>query len=368
MKKSIFLIILLAMLWVGSAQAQAVSFEVRNERVVGSNYEFDVYMAADQLGTFHSRGQVYVNYNPAAFGSQLVSSGNVTVTQLSLLKENIGGTGKYATINATDNAPGVVAFTWQNNFVNQAPSATFHTEVLMVMTPLYHVSMKLIDPAAATKVSLNSKLMKGQQFYLISANGEEKAYREGAAAPFAFLTISADKANDHDVLLNWSTTNEGGTDFFVIEKQKENGSFAELTKTGAKNTSGTNTYEYLDQSGMANTVTYRVQQVGFDGAVVFSDVVEVKFGDLVENDKFVVYPSPASDFTYLKAKGQMNADHNFYVSDINGKVVFEGLLEKGAANGEVKINLTGYAEGTYIVKTTSPDGKSYLNKLVKVNQ
>lgn len=48
---------------IGNAFAQSLSFEVRNETKNGNTYSFDLFIKADQAGTYHSRGQVYLNYN-----------------------------------------------------------------------------------------------------------------------------------------------------------------------------------------------------------------------------------------------------------------------------------------------------------------
>ena len=208
-------------------------------------------------------------------------------------------------------------------------------------------------------------MIGGQKFYLLSTKGKEKAYREGKAAPFEFLTFSAEKANEHDVQLSWSTQHEGNSDYFVIEKKKETGSFEVLAKSPARNETGPSYYEYLDRSGMANVVTYRVKQVGREGGILYSETVTVHFEGLVKNDRFVVFPSPATDFAYLKALSGVDEDFQYFVSDMQGRVLLQGNLPE---SGKVKLLLQNLAEGTYIVKTVSPSGKAYLNKLVKVTR
>jgi hypothetical protein len=349
-----------------SSFAQTVTFELRNESKTGNTYEFDVYMKADQNGTYHSRGQVYINYNDQAFGEAVASQGNVQVTPLSLLSETSALGSKYQTVNVADNGANL-AITWQSNFLGVAPSGNVHTAVPTNLTPLYHVSIKMQDASQPAQLSFNTPLMNGQQFMLIGSN-KELAYGQAVSAPVRFLGFSATRANVHDVRLNWSTTNEFNSDHFVIEKKLNDGRFEKLTQVDAQGlTQGTNEYTYLDQTGMGNENFYRIKQVDFDGTFQYSDEAMVEIsGNL--NDRFTAFPSPASSVVTLKANGNLDADYNFTVSDVSGKEVFNGVLVQNASNGEFTMDVSKFAAGTYYIKTVSPSGKSYLNKFVKVNK
>jgi hypothetical protein len=368
MKKQFILLLLLTALVYGTTLGQAkVDFDIRNEQVVGNNYEFDVYMAANQAGTFHTRGMVYFTYNTAAFGTKAIQNGNLTVAQSQLLNDQASGFAKYRTLNPADNSDNIAAITWENSNLLAAGLNTNQalTELSTVMTPLYHVSMRMVNTTAPANITLHNNLMQGQQFYSVAAG--EVAYDEGQLAlPVEFLGISAERANAHDVMVKWNTANEINNDFFVVEKKRnENGQFQEIARVNATATpQEVNNYDYLDQSGMSNVNYYRIKQVDLDGAVHFSEIVEITMEELAENDKFVVYPSPAKDMTTLRSVVDLEVDLTFEVSDVNGKVLISGSLPK--ASGKVTIPLTGFAAGTYHV-TTFANGRSYLNRLVKTN-
>lgn len=368
MKKHIILLLLTSALVYGTAFGQTkVDFEIRNAQVVGSNYEFDVYMAADQAGTFHTRGMVYISYNTAAFGTKVNQNGTFTFTESQLLNGQAAGFPKYRTLSPADNADNIVALTWENANLTAAGLTANQAlnELNTLMTPLYHVSMQMANPNAAPAVTLHDNLMQGQQFYFTSNN--EVAYLEGQVnLPVEYISFTGERHNVHDVNLNWETANEVNNDFFVIEKKRgQNGSFEEIARINSQgNGTDANSYNYLDQTGMANVNFYRLKQVDLDGTANFSQIVEVTMDDLVENDKFYVYPVVAQDRTTLISKVELTDDLRYEITDVDGRTVVEGVLP---TSGRADIALTGFAAGTYYVATTGLNGKRYLNRIVKTN-
>lgn len=357
---------MLMLLFCGTAFAQTVTFEIRNEQKVGNKYAFDVFMKADQNGTYHSRGQIYISYNQDAFGDAVATNGNVTVTASSLLTETSALGAKYQTVNVADNGVNL-ALTWQSNFLGIAPTGSAHTSVPTTQTGLYHVEIDMTDATQPAKLDFNTRLMKGQQFMLIGSN-HEMPYGQSVSLPVRFVDFTATQANVHDVQLIWKTTNEFNSDHFVIEKKKNNGTFVELTVVDAQGlTQGVNEYAYLDQSGMGNENFYRIKQIDVDGSFQYTNVVMVGI-DLRDNDRFVAFPSPATTEVTLKATTtQLDADYNFTVSDVNGKTVYTGVLTQ---NGDsfFTIDVSSFAAGTYNITTVSPEGNAYINRFIKVTK
>ena len=117
---------------------------------------------------------------------------------------------------------------------------------------------------------------------------------------------------------------------------------------------------------MGGVNAYRLRQVDFDGTISFSDVIEVFF-DSNDQNEFTVYPSPASEFTFVKANTKLDQDYRIYLSDLSGRVLSTSSLSKDAPNGEVKIDLTDYTEGLYFVRVVSPLGKTFTDRFIKVN-
>ncbi|MBK6948711.1 MAG: hypothetical protein IPH16_12245 [Haliscomenobacter sp.] len=125
-------------------------------------------MHASAAGSYHIRGQVYLNYNTAAFGSSIASG--VTVTRLNLLNEQFTGADKYNILNIVDNTSSRLAITWEGAFLAFAPNAVFHTEVPTSPTDLMRIRIPIVNSAALAGISFQETLMNGQQFKIIGVN------------------------------------------------------------------------------------------------------------------------------------------------------------------------------------------------------
>lgn len=346
-----------------------IYFTIQNEVVNGSFYEFDVYMYADQTGTFHSRGQVYVYYNPDAFGSSVVSNGNATYSHLSLLNgngivppSNVVVGPKYTTLTFVDNGPRV-ALTWRTNFRAANPSTSAHNEVPTTPTPLYHVRLAIQDGTKPANLALDFGLMVNQQFYLVAPNSETP-YTDGVL-PVELTNFTGKKLNDQQVNLNWSTASETNNDHFVIEKKiGEEGTYEEIgTVNGAGTTSVPTHYQYLDRSPMGQDNYYRLRQVNLNGGIAYSDEIKISF-DLSSLPVVTAFPNPVTSSTTLRVNGSLEGTYAYQVNDLSGKMLKRGTISP-EDRGEVTLDLTDLAEGIYILRWADPNGKVYVDRLAK---
>ncbi len=381
MKKNAFLFLLLAFAYTGVLFGQpSVMFEIRNERTVthptlGSADAFDLYMSASFSGTYHSRGQIYFNYNMNRFGRAVHAAGRVELEHGDLLSGELiflgDTTPKYNTINVIDNSQSKVVFTWQSNFLSFLPNPAIHNSVPDSATLIYTIYLKIFDPLEPANVSYDFTLMAGQQFMLTDSdndgNPDEVPYANGFL-PVELLNFKAERLGDENALLSWETVTEVNNDKFVIEKKKNNGDFEAIGEVkGAGTTEEMQHYSYVDKSGLADQNYYRLKQIDIDGAITYSDVVEIGF-DAYANDKFVVYPSPAKDHTFLKAVSELEGDYMVSVMDLSGRQLKSLVLSKDAPTSGLRIDLSDLSDGMYFVRTVSPLGRAFINRVVKVEQ
>ncbi len=360
---------MIAAIFLGNlANAQVnIYFYVQNEQVVGTNYEFDVYMNADQTNTFHSRGHVYLLYNQAAFGNNVVLNGNCTYNHLSLLN-GIAMSGpvpigaKYSTINFVDNGPRIV-LTWLSNFLFAPPSSAAHNEVPMTPTPLYHVSIAIQDGTKAPNIQLDLGLMDRQIFYFNSATlGAEIQYSFGQL-PASLSAFEAKAIGDKEALIQWATLDETNTSHFILEKKVGNGDFAELARIDAHSHGKAGSdYAFTDASFMGENNYYRLKSVNLNGDVVFSDAIEVNF-HFSTADLIISYPNPTTDFLHLKSTALLEDDYYFQLNDISGNVLQRKMLNKGDL--DLLIDLRDYPAGVFLLKIEGPYGLQSIRRIVK---
>lgn len=138
--------------------------------------------------------------------------------------------------------------------------------------------------------------------YYTELNGLEKTGIIGSCAALSVdgLTLTAQKADRQQVLLQWQTLAEYHSSHFELEKRTETGAFEVIQRQDAAgNSSAPLTYQHLDASPMSHTNYYRVREVDLNGQSTFSNTVEVTFDDF---PRLSVWPNPSSDVVHFEAQ------------------------------------------------------------------
>lgn len=365
--QSLLLSILLPLLAFNLTFGQAkLGFSIQNLVVSSNTLEFDIYAVANVNNTFHSRGQVYLDYNMLAFGDSIVHRGNVSFTPLSLVSETVPVFGnKYSTIGFIDNSPSRLAITWQTNFPAASPTSLTHTLVPAAFTPLYHITMQIQNTTVPIQVSLAEYLMIGQQFHITAPNWEVP-YHDWPL-PVELMHFDGRPINDQEVQLDWSTSSEINNDHFVLEKRLgQQGPFLEIAQIeGAGTTDEPTFYDFIDRSPMDVVNYYRLKQVDIDGLFSYTGMVEVKFEELKAFD-LTIYPNPTTDIAYLKLHSVEKEDFHYQLVDQSGKRMTSGQILGLTSQEEIQLDLTEFPAGVYYLQLVGPSGEVQYVKLVKI--
>ncbi len=130
----------------------------------------------------------------------------------------------------------------------------------------------------------------------------------------SFNTIWQQKGKTAQI--NFTTDKEAGTCCFDIEKSADGFTFNTIGIIAAKNISGRQLYNYIDNNASAKKQFYRLKVKGINGEIIYSSIL------LLENNivtEIFLFPNPATDFlqlqlnkgysklsiTVVNAKGQM---------------------------------------------------------------
>lgn len=163
--------------------------------------------------------------------------------------------------------------------------------------------------------------------------------------------------NGNDISLSWQTTNEYNHNYFELEKSTDGRSFSAVTRVNAQG--GFSylpfDYTYRDAAPLRGANFYRLKMVAANGAVQYSDVVKVMFGN---NGKgLMVSPNPAmSEITVSTGSNTYNL---LTVSNMAGRVV---LQEKMVTNNQ-KVDVSRLSPGQYTI-TLSGSGEKVTERLV----
>ncbi|GAB4325815.1 MAG: hypothetical protein Kow00127_18560 [Bacteroidales bacterium] len=140
-------------------------------------FQFDVEVSATNPGTYHRDLQVYLNYNTAAFGSDISASGAVTVSKLELLDNPAYPSATYSIVNVADNSSSRIAIlTEADNELTQPGTSAHFIEIPDTYTGLFRIQIEIADPAQLAGIGFESSLMDGGQYYQDAATTDPVKY------------------------------------------------------------------------------------------------------------------------------------------------------------------------------------------------
>ena len=161
-----------------------------------------------------------------------------------------------------------------------------------------------------------------------------------SALPLKWVSFVAKESNGETVL-EWATTNEQNTAYFVVERSLGNMQFAAIDSVPAKGGVGNNQYKLIDKTKPTGTVYYRIRQVDADGKYEYSKMIRI---DASASKKALsVYPNPVQDVCRISLpQGMQQA--TVAIFDMKGLQVKSMNVQHGQS-----IHLGGLPAGTYNV-------------------
>lgn len=175
MKKILLQLVLVVFIGISAFSQTQLSFRFSNPHVDGDSpqlFKFDVEVKASEAGTFLRDLQIYFDYNPLAFGSDIVANGKVTLTNLDLLADH------YVTVNLADNtSSGFAAILEATEEMNQPGSPAHFNEVQVNYTRLLRFQIEIADVSQTTSISFDQNLMNGGQYLQSTGSTEPLAYQ-----------------------------------------------------------------------------------------------------------------------------------------------------------------------------------------------
>jgi len=115
--------------------------------------------------------------------------------------------------------------------------------------------------------------------------------------PLKWLSFDAQEAGGN-VILDWSTGEEAGTRYLVVERSVNGNDFSPLDTIAAKGKAGRNDYHYEDGAAPVGQLAYRIREVDIDGHYEYSKYVMVRIAG--QNSRLALYPNPAGSFTRIQ--------------------------------------------------------------------
>lgn len=353
-----------------SAQAFTPTFTLVNPQIIngGTHFQFDIQMHCSSPGSYHARGQVYLNYNTAAFGVAVAP--NAVVEKRALMSETFSNAPKYTIINVVDNRADIIAITWANNFLTLPPSPLFHTEVPTVATDLIRVTFPIVDGSKLAGIDFNTPLMMGQQFRIVAADDndpydEPANYNnngfQSAALPLQLMSFQAEPLADA-IQLGWVSEQEQDFKGYALQRSTDGRNFNEIAWVDGL-VDAHNAYTYTDKAVRTGTLYYyRLKMLDIDGQFSYSPIRSAALAAKDVRDPFL-YPNPIAG-SPLIIDWRTFRPESVLVYNAIGTLVQRMTVPVG--EGVTYLSTDQLRPGTYFINATTSQGESKRMTFLKI--
>ncbi len=157
----------------------------------------------------------------------------------------------------------------------------------------------------------------------------------------AFVARNVGKA----VQLDWATATETGSDYFEIQRARNDGDWQPLDRVySAGDSNEPQAYSFLDEEAVAGDVYYRLKQVDLDGSFMYSPVVSTSFNTI---SGFEVFPNPATDWVSVTSAEKVE------LLDLTGRVVLSSANALRSGDKQMSFNVSELPAGIYLLRSES---------------
>ncbi len=183
--------------------------------------------------------------------------------------------------------------------------------------------------------------------------------------PVELAEFTAEAIRSNQVLLEWETHAEINSSHFEIERSKDGINFETIDKVFAAGNSTTVLYyNYTDHEPLRDLSYYRLKEVDLDEKVQYSDIRSVKI--LLDNlgiEDRKIYPNPAVHNFYvaITTGDDVSYSLNLEIIDLNGRKVFEQLLNIHSGFNKFDIPVNHLAAGQYVVSLNTTYKGDYVH-------
>ncbi|MDF2457145.1 MAG: hypothetical protein K0R51_3138 [Cytophagaceae bacterium] len=206
-----------------------------------------------------------------------------------------------------------------------------------------------------------------------SGSGIEWTIRTGAACmrtpftidcalPVEFLSFDAMRSGS-TVNLDWVTASEVDAKLFIVERSLDGTNFTAIGEVKARNSSSGAVYEFTDSNAPNANAYYRLRQVDFNGDYTYSVIRYVAYASISE---LTLVPNPAQDVLKIILSAGTSDVTNASVHLFNtlGQELYTQSVSSNQLSQGWNIDLTGFANGTYVVKVITVEGE-WIEQLIK---
>ncbi|MCE7996546.1 MAG: T9SS type A sorting domain-containing protein [Roseivirga sp.] len=199
--------------------------------------------------------------------------------------------------------------------------------------------------------------------FTVDFNGSDGFYytlgsEEEDALPITLVNFSANKTNDNDVLLEWTTAQEVNNSFFTIERSTDAINFESLSQIdGAGSSDEFISYHYTDRNPLDGTSYYRLRQTDHNGESSASETLRVFIEPVtLELVRYKVYPNPVhrgEELTIERSGNLKSAILSYQIYSPGGVFVKSGQIESTLTG--IKLETKDLNPGVHLIRILGQD-------------
>jgi hypothetical protein len=185
-------------------------------------------------------------------------------------------------------------------------------------------------------------------------------FSTGGISFLKLISFTGSLSLNQTVALNWTTTLETRTNYFIVERTKDNMYYQQIDTVYALNNGEfTQNYDATDFNPSPGMNYYRLKIVDLDGSITYSPIVAVR----VTNEKApLMFPNPANTYVNIAAGTDLIRYVNVY--NILGSAVLK--IPDAGIQGIIKIPTYSFANGLYVIEIRTATAV-YREKLIVHN-
>ncbi|MEZ4829146.1 MAG: malectin domain-containing carbohydrate-binding protein [Bacteroidia bacterium] len=175
----------------------------------------------------------------------------------------------------------------------------------------------------------------------------------GNILPVELTSFSATATDKQTANLTWTTASEENNHGFEIQQGNLKSGFTTIGFVKGVGTSASiSNYSFETQSLPSGTYLFRLAQKDFNGAVHFSQMVEVTIRPGTESLITQLFPNPARTETTLRVLSSKNQHIDVSILSMEGKTITPSIAEytQYGEQTDIRLNVENLPNGTYIVK------------------
>ena len=201
--------------------------------------------------------------------------------------------------------------------------------------------------------TLLADLQQGADGYVlqVDVSGFSSFYfaASNATLPLNLITFTGALQNKTTAALNWKTTNEINTSYYMVERSVDGQYFNFLGRVDAAGISSTeNNYSYNDAE-LANlqsaNIFYRLKMFDIGGTYRYSKIIKLTLPGL--QNEITVSPNPVNSDVHANVTAIESCNADWQIIDMTGRVLLQNstMLKKG--NNNLDINISQLPSASY---------------------